>query len=375
MKRLALLLLLILAVTVRGDWRTYTPPGSVDGQGILLDVTSRAHDPQLNGFQNNKATWTHEATHCVNNDIASGLGQHVRAFYVGGGRAMVLHEPNVSLDEIDRHVIKYRNETYAHYLQQARSNDDRLDFLDEWSAYCNDVQCSKELGLPDDGGPDRAMWFCWYASGLVQAVKESDPHYADMADLTSFVTWQQARVGKLVGQAKKPAPKKPVDDYLEQADESVLIDLPSNLRQRNMGADCVRCSVCNALVLNGEPKLAKRFWERYEDPQHGETPGSLAPKLKSCGIKFTQTENGNRQFITKWVAAGYAVGVGMQVQTPRGTAGHMMNVVGFDTDNVVLMGNSDLDRNDTRPWERFLGEFDGWVVVILSGKPPKAERQ
>lgn len=189
--------ILILSLPACGEWYEYNPRGAKNNCGILEDVTSRTHDPQLNKFRNDKATWAHESTHCVNSDIANRVGGHTKAFYVGGGRAMVLAEPRISFADLDRHVTKYRNETYRHYIAQARSNDDRLDFLDEWTAYSNDLQCAVELKLRDDGNTDRATWFCYYAAAVLATVEDSDPHYAGLDDLREFVTWQTDRVRKL----------------------------------------------------------------------------------------------------------------------------------------------------------------------------------
>lgn len=190
-------LLVVYCSNCAGEWYEYQPAGAVDGEGILKDVTSRTHDPQLNKFRNDKATWTHEGTHCINADIRNSLGHGKKALYVGAGQAMVLSEPKITFEQFDRHVKACRNETYRHYLKQARSNDDRLDFLDEWSAYVNDLQCTNEFKLRDDGNYERAHWFSAWANSLVETVREHDPEYPDFDDLTDFVDFQNNRLADL----------------------------------------------------------------------------------------------------------------------------------------------------------------------------------
>ncbi len=367
---------MLCSKAIYGEWRTYSPPGSVNGKGILLDVTSRTHDPQLDKFRNDKATWTHEGTHLINADIANRLGGPRRkALYVGGGHAMILSEPHISFEQLDQHETNYRNDTYQLYFKQARHNDDRLDFLDEWTAYTNDVQCTKEWSLPSDGGDDRASWFCFYADGLVSTVKDCDPSYPEMKDLTSFVDWQKARVGRLLGNYKPPArdllPTQILGEvkHFDTGINSCLIDLDPKYRQHNdSGSDCVHCSIVNLLRINGEWKAADEFWRRYGHTG-ADTSEGLAPKLNSMGIRYQQTMRADKQFVVDAITSGRGVAVGVHGQ-------HMLNVVGCDDQNVVLMGNMNgVGQNKTEPWSEFLAEFDGWAVVILSGSPPKAVTQ
>jgi hypothetical protein len=187
-----------------------------------------------------------------------------------------------------------------------------------------------------------------------------------MADLTSFVDWQKARVAQLTG--GKPLPAQTVSTQ-PQRTGGILIDLDPKYRQFNdSGSDCVHCSIANLLRINGQWKLADEFWQRYGHTG-ADTAQGLAPKLDSMGIRYQQTTRADKQFITDVITSGRGVAVGVHGQ-------HMLNVVGCDDQTVTLMGNMNgVGQNKTEPWSEFLAEFDGWAVVILSGSPPKAVTQ
>lgn len=198
----AILILLLLASVACAEWYRYNPAGAVDGQGILQDVTSRCDEQgRRTAYEPDRVTYCHEATHMLNSRIRKAAGgNRVNAFYVGGGMAVVLKEPGVQLRTVAGYVSpELRNSTYKlYFIEQAQHwNNEPLYVLDEWSAYCNGSQAARELGCDPHGTHERAIWFCHFADCVVKAVREHDPDYTQLQDLTEFVEWQKARAKKL----------------------------------------------------------------------------------------------------------------------------------------------------------------------------------
>lgn len=146
-----------------------------------------------------------------------------------------------------------------------------------------------------------------------------------------------------------------------------VIDLPPAQRQFNdSGVDCVHCAVANLLRIAGRDKEADEFWSRFGRTGN-DNPRGLAAKLDSMGIEYWQGR-GSKEIILQAVRDGRGAAVGL-----RGD--HMLNVVGGDDENIVLMGNMNVDRNKTQPWPEFLREFDGWTVILTASpaKPSAAQ--
>lgn len=202
-RTLSTIVAFLLLVSAGGaQWHTFSPPGSVDGRGILADVLSRCDaQGRRNAYEPDRVTYCHELTHQLNSRIRNSTrGNRLNALYVGEGRAMILSEPNIRLQTVAQYVDpKYRNSTYQLYFVSMRQYWDNqpLYVLDEWTAYCNGAQAARELRCDEHGSNDRAMWFCHYADCLVAAVKEHDPKYAQLAELTAFVDWQKKRSAEL----------------------------------------------------------------------------------------------------------------------------------------------------------------------------------
>lgn len=196
----AIIALLAAGLAAHGQWYEYQPAGATCGPNILADVLSHCDAyGKRTAKSDDKVTFTHEGTHMVNSQIRNAIGHNHNAFYVGGGRAYVLAEPKVTLREVATYVTRFRNSTYElYFVQQAHDwNDHPLYIFDEWSAYANGSRAAKELHVDNHGEWDRANWFCYYASCLVEAVKERDPHYPQLGELLEFVDWQTRRVATL----------------------------------------------------------------------------------------------------------------------------------------------------------------------------------
>ncbi len=141
------------------------------------------------------------------------------------------------------------------------------------------------------------------------------------------------------------------------------IDL-AQWQNNDSGSDCVHASIVNLLRIAGLDKDADAFWQRYGHTGEDSPPG-LAAKLESMGIKYWQGQ-GSKEILLKAVKDGRGAAVGMGGK-------HMLNVIGGDQENVVIRGNMNARGNKTEPWSEFLGEFDGWTV-ILTGTHSKPAR-
>lgn len=182
-------------------WFSYTPSRSVDTNGIYTELMSRCPEYGLSQIRSfDKATQCHEATHFVNYEISSQRGQDYGAFYVGGGKCVILSQPKVTVGQVARYVPQTnRTGRFDLYLTGDRVGRNCLSLLDEATCYANDAQCTKELGLRDDGGLKFAGEFCGFLDCVVQAVKNHDPNYSQLSELESFVAFQKKRVAKLGG--------------------------------------------------------------------------------------------------------------------------------------------------------------------------------
>lgn len=188
----------------QGFWKTFNPPESVDGQGILQQVISRCTEQGRQiAYEPNITTYCHEATHQLNSRIRLSVGGRVNAFFVGcdDGHCAVFREPNVTLATVAQYVPrKFRESTYQLYLldQQQHWNNEPLYILDEWSAYLNGLQCAYELKIDPTSNISKVNLFCHYADSLVRAVEENDRDYPELSELREFVRWQKERSRNLV---------------------------------------------------------------------------------------------------------------------------------------------------------------------------------
>lgn len=201
--RNAVILAAVLFVPAGAAWFDFAPAGAQTGQGILADVVSHCDEQgKRTAYEPDKVTYCHEATHMVNSRVRNSVSGNRNAFYVGGGKVAVFSEPRVTLRTISGYVAaEYRNEAYKLYLidQAAHWDSQPLYVLDEWTAYCNGLQAANELRVDQHGERDRALWFCHYAACLIAAIKERDPNYAELAELSAFVDWQTQRAKLLAG--------------------------------------------------------------------------------------------------------------------------------------------------------------------------------
>lgn len=187
---------------LRVKWHTYNPRGSTTGR-ILDEVRTRLDNRENGIYQSSDLiNYAHEGTHGLNSKMRNSFGgAGWNSFYVGGGFCVVLREPKITITQVAQRVPQnQRTGQYQLYLvSQAGSwNDHPLYILDEWSAYCNGTQCANELKIPY-GGTDRFMLeFVGFSEVLLQVVKERDPNYPDLENLTNFIAWQKERSRRLL---------------------------------------------------------------------------------------------------------------------------------------------------------------------------------
>jgi len=183
-------------------WRNYSPAGAINGQGIFQEIHSRCTPADRSrAAGGDRVTFTHELTHQLHARIRNGVGGtgRVNAVYVGGGKALVMREPKLTLSTVRRYVTKYKNSTYNLYLvtQGRWWENEPLYVLDEAVSYANGTQAAIEGGYDPHGSDMFMMYFCHYADALVQAVEVHDPSYPDLETLRAFVAWHKARCQKL----------------------------------------------------------------------------------------------------------------------------------------------------------------------------------
>jgi hypothetical protein len=184
----------------------FNPAGSRNDCGIYAEVESRT--PNKPSYPD-MATRCHEWTHLLNGRMTSYFDRP--AFYVGGGRAVTLSKPRLSLPDVAPYVTQFSSQYRSRFVSgsiAASHVDDPLDILDEFSAYANDLQCQIENRMKWQGTDEQVGYHCCWADSLVKAVKARDPGYADLNKLVAFVDWQTRRASKLIAQApREPQPQ------------------------------------------------------------------------------------------------------------------------------------------------------------------------
>lgn len=152
MRWLLMAILLSLTATARGDWVT-VPPVRQSGMGGSLGEIEDRMPGQHQYRASDVGTWAHETTHGLNSRIrqqAGGTGQ-VNAFYLLGGKAMVLPEPRgVTLSKVAARIpANQRGSAYQLYFveQQRYWQNEPLYLCDELACYLNGAAVRYEYGL------------------------------------------------------------------------------------------------------------------------------------------------------------------------------------------------------------------------------------
>jgi hypothetical protein len=369
---MAFALLLLIKTQAFSKWHTYKPSGAVDGQGIYKEMMSRCPEYMMRQIRSfDKATQAHEATHAVNGDISSSVGQSYGAFYTGDGKCFVLSPaPNITVAQVAQYITAYEKQSslYKLYLTGDRESRNCLTLLDEWTCYANDAQATQELRLQDDGGLKNALQFSEYMTALVQAVQAHDPQYAGMQKLLEFVRWQRERVLKLVESAERSIlrPRRSlIEIRIGASADPQPADIPLEWRELNRDGSCVHISYANSMRHLGLHDRAAEYRRRYKN---GESPGPHKRKLEEFGAKYAMTTDGDPKLIE------YAIANRRMVSWTDMSA-HYRNLVGRKDGKAVLLGNGPQGRENYQyvPWEEAMRAFNnqgGWAVVCLEGCPP-----
>lgn len=164
----------------------------LDGQ---LPAGHIYRDPDL-------VTWAHETTHGINSRLRQEFSTpRLNAFYVTGGKALVLREPRFRKRDVAALVpAALRGRCFGLYLAGQQEWDEcPLYLVDEWVAYTNGALVGAELqhaGLASE--LENSVEFAAYAHALRKAVDLYDPQYADRELLEQFVAWNLLRIGGVV---------------------------------------------------------------------------------------------------------------------------------------------------------------------------------
>lgn len=160
-----------------------------------------------------KTTTAHECTHGINSEVRNKAGAsydiemkmgspspiymtnngggQVNAFYVLGGRAIILPEPPVRKRDVANAVPKsLRGDRFGTYITgQGAWDNQPLYIFDEWSAYINGAKCGIDM-LARGESPERTdlmrgpLEFSAYSLALMMSVGQND-----LESLLPFFRW------------------------------------------------------------------------------------------------------------------------------------------------------------------------------------------
>lgn len=203
---------------------------NVGGLGpVLADIDS--HMPRNHEYRDSDpVTWGHETTHGINTNGRNLATSGNNAFYVLEDRMAFIHEPPLTIADIEPLVPPtFRGTLYRDYISKIGREELRkrhgvtnaedwdgqpLYILDEWVAYTNGTAVAVDLsslGWKEKRSDtvSNMLIFCAYATALLQAVERfTDPawdharSYPDKGKLIAFVEWNLARCLELYEQSK-----------------------------------------------------------------------------------------------------------------------------------------------------------------------------
>jgi thiol-disulfide isomerase/thioredoxin len=158
-------------------------------------------------------TWAHETTHGINSRIRQEFqSPGVNAFYVTGGRALVLREPAFRKRDVAGIVPdRLRGRIFGLYMAgQGEWDECPLYILDEWVAYTNGAVVALELqrdGLKSE--LEHSVEMTGYACAVLDGVNRWQPSYRDKDLLKAFIEWNSRRVSELVDKSNIRPPMMP----------------------------------------------------------------------------------------------------------------------------------------------------------------------
>lgn len=141
------------------------------------------------GDTDGRSTNVHETVHSINNQLRNQykieLKKNINSFYVDDGKAIIIHNPNITMRDIIPHIpLIVRGYRYNLYFvkQLGNWNDVPTYPIDEWSAYIAGAECavddvSKGIVIPKSDYVSGALEFSIYCTALSIAVNKNDPDY------------------------------------------------------------------------------------------------------------------------------------------------------------------------------------------------------
>ncbi len=179
----------------------------IKDNSFFADVINHCNDPSLNFdcFKTN----CHESIHSINADLrnfySNKLQKKMNGFYVGGGKAVIIEEPNVKKSKIAEFIPKkLRFNRYPVYIEGMESMEDTpLYIFDEWVAYTG----GSKAAFVDEFWSDSVfgnLEFSVFASALAMTVEKYDPVYwKTNHQFRNFIIWQLEQSYIVFVKAKK----------------------------------------------------------------------------------------------------------------------------------------------------------------------------
>lgn len=145
----------------------------------------------------------------------------------------------------------------------------------------------------------------------------------------------------------------------------VLIYLPPECRQHNVGPSCVFASITTCLRCAGCWKEADIFFSRYRGPGN---PNNTRYRLDQCGAKYKMLFNASSDEIISVLMTGRPIAIAWG-------GNHFVTLVGKINGNAYIVNNQCPTRYTIVEWNRFMNMHrhqGNWGVYILNGKVPKS---
>jgi len=176
---------------------------NVQEDSFYADIMNRQDSPFSSS---DRGTNAHETTHGINSELRNKYYRQsndmMNAFYVGGGKAVLLKEPSIrKLAVIEFLPVELRSYRYGLYIAGQREWDDRpLYLVDEWVCYVNGGAVSVQDALRGRGSKERTdavsgcLDFSIYCVALCMAIEKGDPVYwKTNKRFRHFMNWHLAK--------------------------------------------------------------------------------------------------------------------------------------------------------------------------------------
>lgn len=197
-------------------------------QNIIYNQVLSYSKQEPFGDNHGRSTNVHETVHGINNELRNKyknmLKKNVNGFYAGGGWAVVLENPNITMRDIIPYipdvVREYRYKLY--FIKQLGDWNDVPTYpIDEWSAYIAGAECAvddtKNGLLPERSDcVSGCLEFGIYCTSLAMAVKNNDNIYWQKnTQFKNIIQYFLIKSEKVFFEGKDLFPSKKQDILLE----------------------------------------------------------------------------------------------------------------------------------------------------------------